>query len=134
MVENRAEVSIRAGVTIIEPRPASPFEPCFAAVTYQRNGETTGLEWIRESGLLSTPIAPRTRIVSRSPRCARRRRAHSVGGSQYCACLSCWKLSMGTERHMGAVCYRDARSRGAGAGDERTGREGSVGGGTGMVA
>jgi D-aminopeptidase len=50
---------IRTGVTIIEPRSCSArLQPCFAGVhVLNGNGDATGLEWIREAGLLTTPIA-----------------------------------------------------------------------------
>jgi D-aminopeptidase len=50
---------VRTGVTVIEPRAASAREcPSFAgAVRLNGNGDVTGLEWIRESGLLTTPVA-----------------------------------------------------------------------------
>ncbi|WP_018152829.1 DmpA family aminopeptidase [Leeia oryzae] len=51
--------AIRSGVTIIEPREGpARLSPCFAGVhVLNGNGDATGLEWIRESGLLTTPIA-----------------------------------------------------------------------------
>jgi D-aminopeptidase len=49
---------VRTGVTAIVPHPAMHEEPVFAAShTLNGNGEMTGLEWVRESGLLTTPIA-----------------------------------------------------------------------------
>jgi len=50
---------IHTGVTIIEPRPGSTsLQPCFAGLhVLNGNGDATGLEWIREAGLLSSPIA-----------------------------------------------------------------------------
>ena len=49
---------VRTGVTAIVPHPAMHEEPLFAAShTLNGNGEMTGLEWVRESGLLTTPIA-----------------------------------------------------------------------------
>ena len=45
--------SVRTGVTVVVPPP----EPLFAgAHTINGNGELTGLEWIRDSGMLTTPI------------------------------------------------------------------------------
>jgi D-aminopeptidase len=45
--------SVRTGVTVVVPPPGS----CFAgAHRINGNGELTGLEWIRDSGLLTTPI------------------------------------------------------------------------------
>ncbi len=50
---------VRTGVTVIKPVPgharATPVPA--GTVTFNGNGELTGLEWIRESGLLTTPIA-----------------------------------------------------------------------------
>jgi D-aminopeptidase len=44
---------VRTGVTVVVPPP----EPLFAAAhTINGNGELTGLEWIRDSGTLTTPI------------------------------------------------------------------------------
>ncbi|WP_321887803.1 DmpA family aminopeptidase [Paraburkholderia bannensis] len=53
------DASVRTGVTIIEPRAgAAHDDPCFAGVhVLNGNGDATGLEWIREAGLLTTPIA-----------------------------------------------------------------------------
>jgi D-aminopeptidase len=50
---------INTGVTVIEPRAGSTTEqPCFAGVhILNGNGDATGLEWIREAGLLTSPIA-----------------------------------------------------------------------------
>lgn len=54
-----AEASIHTGVTVIEPRAgAAHLQPCFAGLhVLNGNGDATGLEWIREAGLLTTPIA-----------------------------------------------------------------------------
>ena len=44
---------VRTGVTVVVP----PVEPLFAgAHRINGNGELTGLEWVRDSGLLTTPI------------------------------------------------------------------------------
>jgi D-aminopeptidase len=46
--------SVRTGVTVVVP----PEEPLFAGChRLNGNGELTGLEWIRESGFLTTPVA-----------------------------------------------------------------------------
>jgi D-aminopeptidase len=49
---------IRTGVTVILPHDGDPGrEPVFAGShTLNGNGEMTGLEWVRESGMLTTPI------------------------------------------------------------------------------
>ncbi len=45
--------AVRTGVTVVVP----PAEPLFAGShTINGNGELTGLEWIRDSGTLTTPI------------------------------------------------------------------------------
>jgi len=50
---------VRTGVTVVSPRgPDAWREPVFAGChRLNGNGELTGLEWIRESGLLTSPIA-----------------------------------------------------------------------------
>jgi D-aminopeptidase len=49
---------IRTGVTVVQPHEGSPWhEPVFAgAHRLNGNGELTGLEWIRESGMLCSPV------------------------------------------------------------------------------
>ncbi len=49
---------IRTGVTVVMPHNGDTWaEPVFAgAATMNGNGELTGLEWVREAGLLSGPI------------------------------------------------------------------------------
>jgi D-aminopeptidase len=49
---------VRTGVTVILPPGDVWTDPVFAAGhRLNGNGEMTGLEWIRESGLLTTPVA-----------------------------------------------------------------------------
>ena len=49
---------IRTGVTIVVPHEGIAHHPLFAGChTLNGNGEMTGLEWVRESGQLTTPIA-----------------------------------------------------------------------------
>jgi D-aminopeptidase len=50
---------VRTGVTVVCPRGATDWRsPVFAGChRLNGNGELTGLEWIRESGLLTTPVA-----------------------------------------------------------------------------
>ena len=49
---------VRTGVTVIHPRGKSNADPVFGAwFTLNGNGEMTGLEWIREAGTLSSPVA-----------------------------------------------------------------------------
>ncbi len=52
------EGPVRTGVTVIVPHPGIDEEPVFAGChRLNGNGELTGLEWIRESGQLTTPVA-----------------------------------------------------------------------------
>src|SRR5918992_3068757 len=53
------EGPVRTGVTVVCPRRGlARDEPVFAgAHTLNGNGEMTGLEWIREAGTLSSPVA-----------------------------------------------------------------------------
>src|SRR5688572_3941396 len=49
---------VRTGVTVIVPHPDIGVEPVFAGChRLNGNGELTGLEWVRESGQLTTPVA-----------------------------------------------------------------------------
>ncbi|MFM0396200.1 DmpA family aminopeptidase [Paraburkholderia phytofirmans] len=137
LVENRAEVSIRTGVTIIEPRAGiARFDPCYAGVhVLNGNGDATGLEWIRESGLLTTPIAyTNTHSVGvvRDALVAAERA--TLGDSQY------WCMPVVLEtfdgvlndiwgQHVTAAHVHEALAAARGGPVE----EGSVGGGTGMI-
>jgi D-aminopeptidase len=51
--------SVRTGVTVVLPHEGNPgSDPVFAGChRLNGNGEMTGLEWVRESGLLTSPIA-----------------------------------------------------------------------------
>jgi D-aminopeptidase len=53
------EGPVRTGVTVVCPREGlARDEPVFAGShTFNGNGEMTGLEWIREAGILATPVA-----------------------------------------------------------------------------
>ncbi|MDQ0703965.1 D-aminopeptidase [Pseudomonas sp. W3I7] len=50
---------VRTGVSVIQPRAGEARQqPCFAGYhVLNGNGDATGLEWISEAGLLTTPIA-----------------------------------------------------------------------------
>ena len=51
--------SVRTGVTVVLPHAGNPGrDPVFAGShRLNGNGELTGLEWVRESGLLTSPVA-----------------------------------------------------------------------------
>ncbi|MGC5698941.1 P1 family peptidase [Pseudomonas sp. NFXW11] len=50
---------VRTGVTLVQPRAGhARLQPCFAGChVLNGNGDATGLEWIREAGILATPLA-----------------------------------------------------------------------------
>jgi D-aminopeptidase len=49
---------VRTGVTVVVPHPNIADQPLFAGChRLNGNGELTGMEWVRESGTLTTPIA-----------------------------------------------------------------------------
>ena len=120
---------VRTGVTVVVPPP----EPLFAgAHRINGNGELTGLEWVRESGLLTTPIGLTN--------------THSVGVVRDALVAAAdpgeqdWSLPVVGETwdgflndingfHVKAEHVREALERAADGPVE----EGSVGGGTGMV-
>ena len=53
------EGPVRTGVTVILPHEGDVgLDPVFAGShTFNGNGEMTGLHWVKESGMLTTPIA-----------------------------------------------------------------------------
>src|SRR3954451_1319657 len=122
--------SVRTGVTMVVP----PETPLFAGChRLNGNGELTGLEWVRESGLLTTPIGitntfsvglVRDALVTSQHR-ARRGRWHlPVVGETYDG-----RLNDIEGMHIRAEHVFSAL-------DTATGgevQEGSVGGGTGMI-
>jgi len=133
--------AVRTGVTVVLPRPGYVRDqPLFAgACTFNGNGELTGLEWVRESGLLTTPIA----ITN----------THSVGvvrdalvahDAARMAGRLCWSMPTVGETYDGILndvnaqhvtaAHVDAALAAAGAaGAASPVEEGSVGGGTGMI-
>jgi D-aminopeptidase len=125
---------VRTGVSVVVPPP----EPLFAgAHRINGNGELTGLEWVRDSGLLTTPIGlTNTHSVGVV-------RDALVGATQTAAAKPGehdWSLPVVGETwdgflndingfHVKAEHVRDALARASDGPVE----EGSVGGGTGMV-
>src|SRR5215211_718789 len=130
------EGQVRTGVTVVCPREGlTREEPVFAGCQrFNGNGEMTGLEWIRESGALTTPVA----ITN----------THSVGVVRDALVAAefgerteeYWVLPVVAEtydgtlndingQHVTAEHVREALSDAGGGPVE----EGSVGGGTGMI-
>ena len=129
---------IRTGVTVVTPRGTGDgLGPVFAGChRLNGNGELTGLEWVRESGMLTTPIAitnthsvgvVRDAIV-----------AVSAGGGR--SMSDWWSLPVVGETYDGLlndingfhVRAEHLRSAFASATDGPV-AEGNVGGGTGMI-
>jgi D-aminopeptidase len=119
--------SVRTGVTVVVP----PETPLFAGChRLNGNGELTGLEWVRESGLLTTPIGITNTFSVGVVRDA-------IAGES--ADEDAWSLPVVGEtfdgflndirrQHVTAGHVRDALES---ASDEMD--EGNVGGGTGMI-
>ncbi len=131
------EGPVRTGVTVIVPHQGIAGEPLFAGChRLNGNGELTGLEWVRESGTLTTPVA----ITN----------THSVGvirdtlaladGSLHPEHGSYWSLPVVGETYDGTLNdingmhvrpeHLQAALAGASGGPVP---EGNVGGGTGMI-
>ena len=129
---------VRTGVTVVVPHDGDPFlEPVLAGChRLNGNGELTGLEWLRESGLLTSPIA----ITN----------THSVGVvhdaliahavSRHPVGTEFWSLPVVGETYDGVLNdingFHVRPEHLGSALDGATGgpvAEGSVGGGTGMI-
>jgi D-aminopeptidase len=128
---------VRTGVTVIIPHDGDPWvEPVFAgAHRLNGNGEFTGLEWIREAGLLSGFIGiTNTHSVGvvRDALIANAVRSHRPGRP--------WTLAVVGETYDGALSDMDGfhvrpehvEAAIAAASDGPV-AEGGVGGGTGMI-
>jgi D-aminopeptidase len=125
--------AVRTGVTVVLPNDDG--SPVFAAPhRLNGNGELTGLEWIRESGLLTTPVAITNTFSVGVVRDALVRYQHERGRGE-------WHLPVVGETYDGrlndieGMHVRDehvfaALDRAVDGAVE----EGAVGGGTGMIA
>ena len=122
---------IRTGVTVV--LPTADGSPCFAAPhRLNGNGELTGLEWVRESGLLTTPIGitntfsvgiVRDALVASQHRANRGRWHLPVVGETYDG-----RLNDIEGMHVRAEHVFDALESASGEV-----AQGNVGGGTGMI-
>lgn len=125
---------VRTGVTVVVPHDGDPFrEAVFAgAHRLNGNGELTGLEWIRESGRLTSPIGLTN--------------THSVGAvrdalvaAAYEAGREAWSLPVAGETYDGWLNDIDGQHvrpehvTAALAAATADVDEGNVGGGTGMI-
>jgi D-aminopeptidase len=121
------EEDVRTGVTVIVP----PETPLFAGChRLNGNGELTGLEWVRESGLLTTPIGITNTFsvgVVRDAIAARSSDEDAwslpVVGETFDGFLNDIRAQRVTAEHVEAA-FADASAEVA---------EGNVGGGTGMI-
>ena len=124
--------NVRTGVTVILPTPDG--EPCFAAAhRLNGNGELTGLEWIRESGLLTTPVGLTNTFSVGVVRDA-------LVASQHAANRGRWHLPVVGETYDGFLNEIEGmhvRTEHVFAALERAAdgpvEQGAVGGGTGMI-
>jgi len=123
---------VRTGVTVVLPTPDGA--SCFAAPhRLNGNGELTGLEWIRESGFLTTPIGitntfsvgvVRDAIVASQHRANRGRWHLPVVGETYDGVLNEIEGMHVHEEHVLAALEAAA---------DGPVEQGAVGGGTGMI-
>ena len=118
---------VRTGVTVVVPPELPLFAGCHRL---NGNGELTGLEWVRESGLLTTPIGITNTFsvgVVRDALAARSRDEDAwslpVVGETYDGFLNDIRAQRVTPAHVDAAL-------GSASADVA---EGNVGGGTGMV-
>jgi D-aminopeptidase len=129
---------VRTGVTVVLPHEGAPWqEPVFAgAHRLNGNGELTGLEWVRESGMLHSPIGlTNTHSVGVVRDALVAWETEGRGGSR-----GFWSLPVVGETwdgvlsdvngmHVGAAHVRAALE----ASSDGPVREGNVGSGTGMI-
>lgn len=131
------EGPVRTGVTVVVPHDGDPFREAVFAGCHRLNGngELTGLEWIREGGLLTSPVAiTNTHSVGvvRDTLCAIAAHASDAGPA--------WALPVVGETYDGGLNDIDGQhvhpEHVAAALAAATGgpvAEGNVGGGTGMI-
>jgi D-aminopeptidase len=129
---------VRTGVTVVVPHDGDVWaEPLFAgAATLNGNGELTGLEWIRESGLLSGPIG----ITNTNDVGKVRDALTSAGAASHDPRAQHWCLPVAGETYDGHLsdiagghvqAEHVGRAYAAASGGHV--QEGNVGGGTGMI-
>lgn len=128
---------VRTGVTVIVPHDQIGRHPVFAGCfTLNGNGEMTGLEWLRESGQLTTPIALTNTHSVGVVRDALV--AHELGRRD--SRSSYWSLPVATETYDGALndingfhVRAEHVHQAVEAAADGPVPEGNVGGGTGMI-
>jgi D-aminopeptidase len=134
----QGEGPVRTGVTVVVPHDGDVWaEPLFAgAATLNGNGELTGLEWIRESGLLSGPIGiTNTNDVGkvRDALTSAAAASHDPGAKYWCLPVA----GETYDGHLNDIAGGHVRAEHVGrayaAANGGHVDEGNVGGGTGMI-
>jgi len=138
LIHGEGAKAVRTGVTVIVPRAEPAWRsPAFAGChSLNGNGELTGLEWIREGGLLDTPIA----ITNTHSVGVVRDALIAVGAEEHPPEAAFWALPVVGEtwdgrlndvngQHVTADHVREALA----AASDGPVAEGAVGGGTGMI-
>jgi D-aminopeptidase len=133
---------VRTGVTVVLPHDGDLWsEPVFAgSFTLNGNGELTGLEWIRDAGLLHGPIGlTNTRSVGtvRDAIAGHAAQAHAAGATTWALPVAgeTWdgRLNDIAGGHVTAAHVDAAIAAAEGSEVGAAVAEGNVGGGTGMV-
>jgi D-aminopeptidase len=132
------EGPVRTGVTVVCPHAGlARDEPVFAgAHTFNGNGEMTGLEWIREAGTLSSPVAiTNTHSVGVVRDALVKAEMEARTGEE-----DYWSLPVATETYDGTLndvngqhVTADHLLEALASASTGSVEEGSVGGGTGMI-
>jgi D-aminopeptidase len=128
---------VRTGVTVVLPHDDEPSRAVYAGShRLNGNGELTGLEWVRESGLLTTPVA----ITNTHSLGVVRDAVVTVDAAKHAAEDVHWALPVVGETYDGRlndINGQHVRAEHVFAAFEsaRSGpvEEGNVGGGTGMI-
>jgi D-aminopeptidase len=122
---------VRTGVTVVVPAELPLFAGCH---TLNGNGELTGLEWVRESGFLTTPVGLTNTFSVGVVRDAIVAAQHEAGAGE-------WHLPVVGETYDGVlndIAGMHVRAEhvfaALEAADDGSVEEGAVGSGTGMIA
>jgi D-aminopeptidase len=130
------EGPVRTGVTVVVPHPGIADNPVFAGChSLNGNGEMTGLEWVRHSGCLTTPVGiTNTHSVGVVRDALVQYGVRSRGGPDF------WSLPVVAETYDGALndingfhVRAEHLFAAMEAATDGPVPEGNVGGGTGMI-
>ncbi|HET9852632.1 MAG TPA: P1 family peptidase [Candidatus Limnocylindrales bacterium] len=134
----RGQGPVRTGVTVVVPHDGDVWaEPLFAGTaTLNGNGELTGLEWVRESGLLSGPIGiTNTNDVGkvRDALTSAAAASHDPGAQYWCLPVAGETYDGHLNDIAGGHVQAEHVGRAYAAASGGHVDEGNVGGGTGMI-